>query len=1075
VSHPRTDTGPADAAPAAAAADAAGQPDGDSPALDSAALDSPALDTNAPDPPALDTTALDTPQPPGRLTGRLTARLARAGFADPVRAADVLTAPSLQLWDAERNEARDPAAAAVLSALGRVAAPDQALAMLADLAGAGEGPDILAELRASAEFRTRLLGVLGTSQTLAEHLCAHPADALLLRGAAADLPTVDSAADRLAGAVGASAADPVTGTAGTAATLTGPDAVRALRAAYRRELLLVAARDLASELTLQQVTEALADLAGYVLAAGLAIARAGLAPDAAGCRLAVIGMGKAGGRELNYVSDVDVVFVFEPDPAGADQESAALATATKLAADTIRICGQAAWEVDAALRPEGKSGALVRTLASHEAYYKRWASTWEFQALLKARPIAGDLELGQRYVQTLSPLIWTASQRPDFVADVRAMRRRVVEHLPADLVEREIKLGPGGLRDVEFAVQLLQLVHGRAEESLRVGATLPALAALRDGGFVGRDDAVSLADAYEFLRATEHRLQLAKLRRTHLVPDDAVAVLRLARSLGFRPDSRGDAAAVWRAEWALHSREVRRLHEKLFYRPLLEAVARVPAEALRLTTGEARRRLEALGYTDPQGALRHIEALTAGLSRRAVLQRALLPVILSELADAPDPDAGLLAYRQVSDALGTSPWFLRLLRDEGAVASRLATLLGTSRYVANMLVRAPEALQMLSDDEQLRPRRQPEVEAPMTTAAGRQDDPAQAAHAIRSLRRAELLRIAFADLLGRLDGPEVALALSELADATLAAALDAARRIVAAELDVAELGLRFAVIAMGRLGGQELGYGSDADVMFVFSDVSAGAEASRRAHLVAERLRAMLAAPSTDPPLRLDADLRPEGRSGALVRSLDSYAEYYQRWASVWEAQALLRARFCAGDPELGDRFLELIDPIRYPAGGLGAAGVVEIRRIKGRVDAERLPRGADPHTHTKLGRGGLADVEWTVQLLQLRWAGQVPGLRTTGTLAALQAAVDAGKLAADDAAALSAAWGFAGRTRNAIMLVRDKAEDQLPKPGRVLEAVGRVLGYRPGFEAGQLIDDYRRVTRRARRVVESVFYDPAD
>ncbi|MDQ1720286.1 MAG: [glutamine synthetase] adenylyltransferase / [glutamine synthetase]-adenylyl-L-tyrosine [Pseudonocardiales bacterium] len=1026
------------------------------------------------------------PIPAAPSTGRLTARLARAGFADPVRAGGLLTTPALRLWDSERNEASDPAAAAVLSALGRAAAPDQALAMLTELAGTEAGPEILAELRASPAFRTRLLGVLGASQALAEHLCAHPHDALILRGGAAELPTVESAAARLAAAVGASATDPVTGTAGTAATRTGPAAVRSLRRAYRRELLLIAARDLASELSLQEVTEALADLAGFVLAAGLAVARAGLPADAAGCRLAVIGMGKAGGRELNYISDVDVVFVFEPATANdaasakeaasdAHQESAALATATRLAADTIRICGQAAWEVDAALRPEGKSGALVRTLASHEAYYKRWASTWEFQALLKARPIAGDLELGERYVQTLSPLVWTASQRPDFVTDVQAMRRRVVEHLPAELVEREIKLGPGGLRDVEFAVQLLQLVHGRADASLQVRATLPALAALRDGGFVGRDDAVSLADAYEFLRATEHRLQLVKLRRTHLVPDDDGAVLWLARSLGFRPDRRGDAVAVWRAEWALHSREVRRLHEKLFYRPLLEAVARVPADALRLTAGEARRRLEALGYTDPQGALRHIEALTAGLSRRAMLQRALLPVILSELADAPNPDAGLLAYRQVSDALGSTPWFLRLLRDEGAVASRLATLLGTSRYVANLLVRAPEALQMLSGDDQLQPRRQPELEVLMGTAARRQDNSAQAAHAIRSLRRGELLRIAFADLLGKLSDTEVAIALTELADATLAAALSAARRIVAAELGQAELGLRFAVIAMGRLGGQELGYGSDADVLFVFEDLTAGADASRRAHLVAERLRAMLAAPSTDPPLRLDADLRPEGRNGALVRSLDSYAEYYQRWASVWEAQALLRARLCAGDPELGERFVELIDPIRYPDGGLPSAAVVEIRRIKGRVDAERLPRGADPHTHTKLGRGGLADVEWTVQLLQLRGADRVAGLRTTGTLAALQAAMDAGQLRAEEAAALAAAWRLASRIRNAIMLVRDRAEDQLPKPGRVLDAVGRVLGYRPGFEAGQLIDDYRRVARRARRVVESVFYDPAD
>ena len=251
--------------------------------------------------------------------------------------------------------------------------------------------------------------------------------------------------------------------------------------------------------------------------------------------------------------------------------------------------------------------------------------------------------------------VWTASQRPDFVADVQAMRRRVVEQLPAGLIDRELKLGPGGLRDVEFAVQLLQLVHGRADQALQVPATLPALAALRDGGFVGRDDALSLADAYKFLRTAEHRLQLAKLRRTHLVPDDPAALLRLARSLGFRPDARGDAVAVWNAEWALHAREVRRLHEKLFYRPLLEAVARVPAEALRLTAGEARRRLEALGYADPVGALRHIESLTAGAVRRAALQRALLPVILSELADAADPDAGLLAYRQVSEALGHVP------------------------------------------------------------------------------------------------------------------------------------------------------------------------------------------------------------------------------------------------------------------------------------------------------------------------------------------------------------------------------------------------------------------------------------
>ena len=998
---------------------------------------------------------------------RLAARLSRIGFGDPALAAELLTGDGLALWSQQLNAPVDEQAAAVLSALGRAADPDQAVRMLAELAGTEAGPAVLAGLRSSAGYRARLLGLLGASSALAEQLIRHPADALRL---AEPLASLAGAEQRIAAAVGADPADPVTGTGGRPAHLAGPATVRALRDAYRGELALVAAADLAGELALVPVTEALSDLAGALLRAALAVARAELPDDSAGCRLAIVAMGKAGGRELNYVSDVDVIFVAEPAP-GADEE-AGLATATRLASAVMRLCGQAAWTVDAGLRPEGKSGALVRTLASHLAYYQRWAATWEFQALLKARPVAGDPELGEQYRQAVSPLVWTASQRPDFVVDVQAMRRRVVEHLRPELADREIKLGRGGLRDVEFAVQLLQLVHGRADEALRAAATLPALAALRDGGYVGRDDAVSLIDAYEFLRSVEHRLQLVKLRRTHLVPDDAPALVRLARSLGFRADARGDAVAVWRSEWALHAREVRRLHEKLFYRPLLESVARVPTEALRLTPDAARVRLEALGYADPAGALRHLQALTAGVSRRAVLQRTLLPVILSELADAPDPDTGLLAYRQVSEALGESPWYLRLLRDEGAVASRMASVLGTSRYATNLLTRAPEALQLLADDQQLQPRGPAELTALMAPAAQRPDELAATAHAIRSLRRVELLRLAFADLLGLVDEDALRIGLSDLADATLSAGLQAATRLVAAELGE-QPATRLAVIAMGRLGGQEIGYGSDADVLFVHQPVPGAdpAEASRQAHLIAERLRTVLSVASADPPLRLDADLRPEGRSGPLVRSLDAYAEYYQRWASIWEAQALLRARFSAGDPELGEEFRALIEPVRYRPAGLTPAEVREIRRIKARVDAERLPRGADPHTHTKLGQGGLADVEWTVQLLQLRYAGDQPELRTTSTLGALRAAVAGGVLPADQAAALEAAWRFASRARDAIVLVRDRPDDQLPKPGKVLQAVGQVLGYRAGFESGQLLDDYRRATRRARRVVEDVFY----
>jgi [glutamine synthetase] adenylyltransferase / [glutamine synthetase]-adenylyl-L-tyrosine phosphorylase len=1005
--------------------------------------------------------------------GRLALRLTRFSFADGSAAAELLSSEPLLWWDPETNAPVDENAAAVVAALGRTADPDAALRALAEIVAQPEGAALRAALMGSKELRGRLLSLLGVSSALAEHLVTHPADWQALVGASD--PT--GIAGRLAAAVGADVAQPVTGTAGVRAKRTGADAISALRDAYRRELVAIAGRDLAGDLALRGVTEELADLAGHTLQAGLAVAAAGLPADAEPCRIAIIAMGKAGGRELNYVSDVDVVFVAEAGEAEGDEgdDDRALATATTLAAETMRICHAVAWEVDAALRPEGKDGPLVRTLASHEAYYKRWASTWEFQALLKARPVAGDPELGASYQRLIAPLVWTAAERPDFVSDVQGMRRRVVAHLSAAVAEREIKLGRGGLRDVEFAVQLLQLVHGRGDETLRVAATLPALDALRDGGYVGRDDAVSLIDAYEFLRATEHRLQLRRLRRTHLVPEEPPALSWLGRAMAYRPDARGDSRAVWEAEWALHAREVRRLHEKLFYRPLLEAVARVPAEGLRLTPDEAGRRLAALGFADPAAALRHIESLTAGLSRRAAVQKALLPVLLSDFADAPDPDRGLLAYRKVSDELGTTPWYLRLLRDEGAVASRLAYVLGTSRYIARMLGRAPEALQMLAGDAELVPRAPADIVAAMAESAARQDDPADAVAVIRGIRRQELLRTAFADLLGLLEVSDVCQAISATTRATLDVALRVAIKAVAADLDVVDLPIRFAIIAMGRLGGAESSYGSDADVMFVYEPVGSDAsdeQAARVAQDVAGRLRALLNSPSSnDPPLGVDADLRPEGRNGPLVRSLASYASYYARWSSAWEAQALLRARFAAGDEDLGARFIAMIDPVRYPVDGVTAADLVEIRRLKARVDSERLPRGADPATHTKLGRGGLADIEWTVQLLQLSHGHDVPGLRITRTLDALRAAGEAGLLTAEQVDSLVASWRLATHVRNAMMLVRDKAEDQVPHHGVALVALGRAMGYPPGFDPGQVVDDYRRTARRARRVVEDVFY----
>ncbi len=850
----------------------------------------------------------------------------------------------------------------------------------------------------------------------------------------------------------------------------GPEVLSALRVAYRRRLLAIAAADLADGAAFVEVSAALADLADATLEAALAIARAEH-PDASDLvRIAVLALGKCGGRELNYISDVDVVYVVEPLD-GVD-ETEAIRAGTRLAQSLMRACNAptpegSIWEVDPNLRPEGKSGALVRTLASYDGYYRRWASTWEFQALLKARPAAGDLALGAAFVDLVTPFVWSAADRPNFVEDVQGMRRRVEENVPAKDADRQLKLGSGGLRDVEFSVQLLQLVHGRSDVMLHSSTTMTALESLATWGYVGREDASNLAQSYAFLRTLEHRIQLHRLRRTHVVPDSEVALRHIARSMGMRSDPVVELNDAWKK----HRREVRRLHEKLFYRPLLNAVARLDAGEARLTHEAARQRLEALGYVDPAGALRNLEALTSGVTRRAAIQRTLLPVMLGWFAGAPDPDAGLLAFRRMSDSLGSTPWYLRLLRDESLAAQRLATVLASSRYASDLLMRAPEGVTMLAVDDELVPRGREALDAEALAAARRYEDPEVAVAAVRALRRRELFRTAVAELLGTAQVDDAGVALSAIAGATITGALEIAERAVTAERGSA-LPTRFLVVAMGRFGGGELGFASDADVLFVH-DPLPGAD-DRDAHeaalAVAAELRRLLMIPTPDPVLEVDASLRPEGRNGPLVRTIASYASYYEKWSSAWEAQALLRAEPVAGDADLGREFVAIIDPLRYPEGGIGESDIREIRRLKARMEAERLPRGADPGLHTKLGRGGLSDVEWVAQLITLQHGHAVPALRTTRTVPALDGAVAAGLLDAEDAEHLASAWRMATRVRDAVMLVKGRASDMVPTDTRDLAAVSQVLGYPPG-ESGALLDDYRRITRRARGVVERVFY----
>ena len=830
------------------------------------------------------------------------------------------------------------------------------------------------------------------------------------------------------------------------------------------EVLRVAAVDLGGQASLETVGRLLADLADGVLVS--ATGSAGLTGE-----LAVIAMGKLGARELNYGSDIDVVLVGRGDP----QALVALA--------------RAAWRIDLGLRPEGRSGPLIRTLASYTAYWDRWAGTWEFQALLKARAVAGLPELGKEFVDEASRRVWGRPLGADELRSLRAMKARAEQAVARQgLSQREIKLGRGGIRDIEFAVQLLQLVHGRQDDSVREPSTLAALGALAAGGYVARQDAEGLVGAYRFLRSVEHRLQLFWDRQVHALPAGAESRAHLARVMGYRDGPTATALARFEADLASHQRTARSIHERLFFRPLLEAftsrhrpaIEGVPdyeekgahdgregggqhsltqtnGPPLLLSESAIGERLSAFGFSDARRTRDAVVELTQGFSRTSRLMQAMVPLVLDWLSGSPDPDLGLLGLRRLATGPHRRARLNALFRESPEAARHLCTLLGTSPLFAGGYERHPEQLALLESGPPALASREELERRALESLAWRNH--AEWWRGLTSLQRSELLRAQARDVLGREDVAATGRSLARLAEAVLEVALGA---VAGGDgTDGLSLPIRkgLAVMAMGRFGGAELAYASDLDVLVVFDDDQIDAE---EAEAIAEALLRLL---SGETPVQglyeLDMSLRPEGRKGSLARSLKAYEGYYERWAQVWERQALTRGRFVAGDPAVGRRFGELARVFLWGR-PLSDDDVVEIRRMKARIERERVPAGEDPEFHLKLGPGGLSDVEWTVQLLQLRH-----GISAEGTLEALDALTAAGVMDAGDARVLAESYRFCEATRNRLYLVRGRPGDALPAPGHHLTSLARSLS----TTASDLREQYRRLTRRARRVTERLFY----
>ena len=807
-----------------------------------------------------------------------------------------------------------------------------------------------------------------------------------------------------------------------------------LRRFRRRAMVRVAARDLAGA-TLDDVVAEVSAIADACIAAVLSLCEH---PT-----LAIIGLGKLGGHELNYASDVDLLFVHRDT--GPDAQQAAERAVAALTAMLAQPTSEGiALRVDVALRPGGRDGALSRSLGATLAYYDRESATWERQALIKARPVAGDQEIGAGFLAGVEPFVYPPELAPTAIDDVRRTKVRLEEYIRQRGKElTEVKRGRGGIRDVEFAVQLLQIVHGRRDARLRTPNTLVALRALAHEGYVADADAEALAGAYRFLRRVEHRLQIVRDLQAHDLPPGRRARTTLARSLGL-----GDADAL-AAEYERTTELVRSIHERLFYRPLLESFAG-PAQ-LHPSRGTDRAATEellrGLSFAEPARSYDVLGRLVDPGRRVGKVLANLFPVMAPALALSPTPDAALVRLERIADAVGRLPdgedrAVADLLANDPVAARRLAHVAAASSFATDLLVADPSRISGLSD----------------TLLGGETDTAGDLVDAVA--------RTAGRELTPRETGE----ALSAVAVRVVRDAFAAARADVLSEAGAdaeAPRDIPFAVIGMGKLGARELNVASDLDLMFVYE--GEGAEAQRLAGGLAEQVLRHIREAGWEP----DADLRPEGRNGPLARSIAGYLEYWQRYAEAWEFQALLRARAVAGDLDLGRRFELNAADAAFPHEGITIDRVADIRRMRERIERERVKPPEAAKFHFKLGIGSLADVQFAVELSLMRHGGTHPEIRSRRTLEAIDRLAAAKLISGSVARDLGEAFVFCTDVKNALEMDRRVHAEAVPPGHADQTALARRLGYEE-YPRQSFIDDYLRVTRRARRAMERVFSEEA-
>ena len=892
--------------------------------------------------------------------------------------------------------------------------------------------------------------------------------------------------------------------------------MRILREYKRAEILRIASRDLSGLASLEEVTAELSNLASASLQVAHDICRRCLIKEHGLPRMqtengpreaemTVIGMGKLGGRELNFSSDIDIIFFYESDKgetAGIENGSGARkgiislhSFFNKLGEMISKALSQVTedgfvFRVDVGLRPEGKSGDMAVSLRSAEIYYESWGQSWERTAMLKARPVAGSLELGEQLLRLLQPFVYRKYLDYNLIEDMKNMKQKIDASLTRSTeAETNLKLGRGGIREIEFFIQALQLVYAGKNPRLRERNSLKALDTLLAARLISEDDHRQLTDAYRFLRTAEHRIQVVQERQTHNLPAKEEEMQALARRCGFL---RPNGLARFREVLEEHRSHVSAIYGNLFFSRDEKIMQEVRPEVLFFLDPKAnsdlvKDMLAEKRFADVDRAYENLLSLRQGPVKRNLTARSrsilekISPLFLQEVFETPDPDLALAHLERFLAMVGTRPSYYALLAENREVLKLLVSLFGMSEFLTKILISHPELLDSMVARSYVSSAKSREMmEAELNGLLDQTDYFEEQLDVLRRYRNEEFLRIGMNDIHGKLGQSEITAQLTDLGIACLAASC----RLGKSELkrfgcpiyhspEGSDAEACLAVVAMGKLGGGELNYHSDLDIIFVYDhqgNTDGDKQISNHEYFakLAQKMISILTTQTREGYVyKIDTRLRPSGNAGPLVTSLDSFLEYHRKEAQVWERQALTKAMVVLGEDNLATQLQAVIRQAVYGA-SIDDEGRREIHRLRMRMEHE-LAKEGDGNYNIKTGRGGMVDVEFSVQYLQMKYGCRYPELRTPNTIIALKEIGSLSLIPDADCETLLSGYKFLRRLENRLRIIHDYSSNDLSGSSQYLDKLARRLGYDSSLKnpGRVLIRDYEEITGKVRECFE--------